>query len=292
MSQWNEDVRFLLFDIESVADPLLVAAIRHPGEEMDPNEAVELYRKELMEKKGSDFIPYTYQVPISLALAKIRGDYSLADLLVLKFEDGGPAEIAKRFWEGWAYYNQPTFVTFNGRGFDLPLMEMTAFRYGIPIPQWFMMGGKSYDQPRNRFNQSAHLDLCDVLTNSGATHLSGGLSLAAKMIAKPGKIGTCGDMVQDMFNEGRFDEIHAYCRCDVLDTYFVFLRVMLLCGKISTKEEHDLCQRTLTWLHERGAQTPVYQSYLKAWEKADKEERLSDLLAQKVREKVGGGDEK
>ena len=70
MEPRNQDVRYLLFDVESVADPLLVASVRHPGEEIDPIEAIEIYRKELMEKKGSDFIPYTYQFPVSVVLAK------------------------------------------------------------------------------------------------------------------------------------------------------------------------------------------------------------------------------
>ncbi len=287
MEPRNQDVRYLLFDVESVADPLLVASVRHPGEEIDPIEAIEIYRKELMEKKGSDFIPYTYQFPVSVVLAKIAEDFSLSDLVLLRFEDGGPEKIARRFWEGWSYYC-PTLVTFNGRGFDLPLMELMAFRYQIPIPGWFNLDGRSFEQPRYRYNSRSHLDLCDLLTNCGATHFTGGLNLAAKLIAKPGKMGTEGDMVQDLFNEGRFQEIHDYCRCDVLDTYFVFLRLMVLCGKLPPENEHPLCQKTLTWLHQQSGEYPIYSTYLKAWKKRDKEERLYDFLRRRFEEGTGG----
>ena len=278
MSYGGEDVRYLIFDIESVADPNLVAAIRHPSGDVAPDEALREYRDELMEKKGSDFIPYTFQTPISLALAKVNSDFAITGLGVLKFEDGGPGELTRRFWKGWEHYRKPTLVTFNGRGFDLPLLELTAFRYGIPIIEWMALGAKSYEQPRNRYNTGVHFDLCDILTNFGATHFSGGLDLASKLIQKPGKIETCGNMVQDLFAEKKFAEIHAYCRCDVLDSYFVFLRTMLLTGRLSPREESDLIRRTKGWLESQVEEVPVYRAYLDAWEKAEKAESLDQYL--------------
>ncbi|MBQ9126963.1 MAG: hypothetical protein IJY15_04290, partial [Thermoguttaceae bacterium] len=77
--------RYLVFDIESVADPALIAATR-TNFETEPTQALREYRDELMEKKGSDFIPHTFQVPISLALGKVRDDFSLADITVLRVE--------------------------------------------------------------------------------------------------------------------------------------------------------------------------------------------------------------
>lgn len=270
MSVEKEDVRFLLFDIESVADPNLVAKVRHPEGGVGPSEAIREYRDELMEKKGSDFIPYTFQVPVSLALAKISGDFTISGLGVLKFEDGGPGEIARRFWRGWEHYRKPTLVTFNGRGFDIPLLELTAFRYGIPIEAWMAVGAKSFDQPRNRYNIGAHLDLCDILTNYGATHFAGGLNLAAKLLKKPGKIETCGDMVQDLFDAGELDKIHRYCRCDVLDSYFVFLRLMVLSGRLDPPEEEMLIHKTRQWLDRESDRIPVFREYLDAWSEAEK----------------------
>ncbi|MDO5579710.1 MAG: 3'-5' exonuclease [Planctomycetia bacterium] len=258
----KEDVRFLVFDIESVADPKLVANVRFPHEEIDENNALRQYRDELMEKKGSDFVPYTFQIPISLALAKVRGDYSLIDIKVL---DNGPENICRTFWNGWLHYQKPTLITFNGRGFDIPLLELTAFRFGIPIPEWLAWGARSYDQPRYRYNYNKHFDLCDFLTNNGAVQFTGGLNLASKIIQKPGKIDTKGDMVQDIYDEGNLEQIHQYCRCDVLDTYFVFLRLMLLNGQISANQEKALIDSTKEWLKTNAEAFPVYQLYLDAW---------------------------
>lgn len=274
-------IQYLIFDIESITDPLLVAEVRHPGEEITPEDALKKYREELMEKKGSDFVPYTYQVPVSLALAKVRSDFSLAGLAVLKCEDGGPAKITRDFWNGWRAYKQPTFVTFNGRGFDIPLMELAAFRYGVPIPEWF--SGSGYQAKRNRFNQASHLDLFDQISNFGSTQLSGGLNLLSKMIAHPGKMETHGDMVQDMFDAGRFDEIHSYCRCDVLDTYFVFLRWQVVTGYLQPQREQELRAQAREVLNEQISDTPIYKAYLDSWDRAESLPKLDGYLESKIR---------
>ncbi|MGL6225620.1 MAG: 3'-5' exonuclease [Thermoguttaceae bacterium] len=258
-------IKYLIFDIESVADPNLVAKIHYPGESIDPKTAVRKYRDELMQEHGSDFIPYTFQIPISVAIAKVTDDFEMTDLVVLDEPHFRPHEITRRFWRGWTeYYGRPTLVSFNGRGFDLPLLELAAFRYAIPIPNWFATESKSFDQPRNRYNSRTHLDLYDLLTNYGATRLSGGLNLISNLLGKPGKMGVQGCMVQDMYDAGKLQEINDYCRCDVLDTYFVFLRMMLLLGHITLEREQELVRRTKHWLEERP-NISAYLKYLENW---------------------------
>jgi predicted PolB exonuclease-like 3'-5' exonuclease len=72
-----------------------------------------------------------------------------------------------------------------------------------------------------------------------------------------------GDMVQDLYEAGNLAEINDYCRCDVLDTYFVFLRTRVLTGELSRDEEQGLAAETKTWLSRQAAKTPVYGEYLK-----------------------------
>ena len=259
------DVRYLVFDVESVADPELVAKLRYPDEAVEPAQAVRRYRDELMEKYESDFIPYTYQVPVSVAAAKLAGDYRLIDLVVLDEPQFRPHVITDYFWRGWEKYRRPTLVSFNGRSFDVPLLELAAFRYGLSVPGWFQLGGKSFEQPRNRFNQRSHIDLCELLTNFGSTRFTGGLNLAANLLGKPGKMGTQGNMVQDMFDAGKLAEINDYCRCDVLDTYFVFLRTRVLVGQLSLDQEQAIVAQTKNWLQEQSDATPAYGLYLEKW---------------------------
>jgi predicted PolB exonuclease-like 3'-5' exonuclease len=258
-------VRYLVFDLESVADAPLVAKLRFAGRAVEPDEAVRLYRAELEERYESDFIPYTYQVPVAAAVGKVTEDFRLLDIVLLDEPQFRPHEITERFWRGWEAYHRPTLVSFNGRGFDLPLLELAAFRYGLSLPGWFGSGGKTFDQPRNRYNTQSHIDLCELLTNFGTTRFNNGLNLAANLLGKPGKMAVQGDMVQDMYQEGRLAEINEYCRCDVLDTYFVFLRSRVLLGQLALNAEQQLIADTKRWLESKAETVVAFRRYLDHW---------------------------
>jgi predicted PolB exonuclease-like 3'-5' exonuclease len=258
-------VRYLVFDIESIADGELVSKIRYPGQNLAPADAVRRYRDELMAKFDSDFIPYTFQVPVSVVVAKVAADFSLIDIVALDEPQFRSHIITEHFWRGWDAYRRPTLVSFNGRTFDLPLLELAAFRYGLSLPAWFAVGGKTYEQPRNRYNTEAHLDLHDVLTNFGASRFNGGLNLVANLLGKPGKMDVQGHMVQDLWNEGKLAQINDYCRCDVLDTYFAFLRTMVLLGQFQLDDEQRLVHVVKDWLTARAGTISVYAAYLDGW---------------------------
>ncbi len=261
----NSSVRYLVFDVESVADGPLVSKLRYAGQSLEPAAAVRQYRDELMEKYETDFIPYSFQTPNSIVVGKVSAEFRLEDVVVLDEPHYRPHVMTENFWRGWEKYRRPTLVSFNGRGFDLPLLELAAFRYGISVPGWFQALGKSFDHPRSRYNTAAHIDLCELLTNFGATRFSGGLNLAANLLGKPGKMSIQGDMVQDMFDAGRLAEINDYCRCDVLDTYFVFLRSRVLAGQLTLETEQQLIADTKAWLEARAASSAAYRQYLDHW---------------------------
>jgi 3'-5' exonuclease len=119
----SEKPAFLIFDIETVVDGRLVQRVRFPDEPaLAPAEAVTRYRRQLLESSNgkSDFVPHTFHLPISIAIAKVAADLSLQEVRTLDRPKFRPQVIARTFWKGWQSYGQPTFVTFNGRVFDLP----------------------------------------------------------------------------------------------------------------------------------------------------------------------------
>jgi len=258
-------IRYMVFDVESVADPELVARLRYPGGAISPDEAVRRYRAELLAKYDSDFIPYSYQIPVALVVAKVTADFRLVDVVALDEPRYRPHVMTQLFWRGWQAYRQPTLVSFNGRSFDIPLLELAAFRYGISIPGWFETAGRLQDQPRSRYNTQAHLDLCELLTNFGTARFTGGLNLAASLLGKPGKMDVEGSMVQDLYWAGELQKINDYCRCDVLDTYFVFLRTRVLVGELTLEEEQKIVQEAKAFLESQAAHVPAYRTYLAHW---------------------------
>ena len=258
-----EQVSYLIFDAESVADKELIAKVRYPDEGLSGEEALERYQAELMEQKGTTFVPCTYQVPATVVIGKVGPNFELLDLVSLDEPDFRSHVITTHFWKGWEVYRRPTWVTFNGRTFDLPLMEMAAFRYGISLQKWFLSDG--YRSPRNRFQTDSHLDLQELLTNHGSIRFNGGLNLVAQILGKPGKMGMSGDQVQATWDAGEKREVSDYCRNDVLDTYFVFLRSMVLMGRLTLEKELKLVAKTKNWIEERVEQCKAYREYLDHW---------------------------
>jgi predicted PolB exonuclease-like 3'-5' exonuclease len=157
-------------------------------------------------------------------------------------------------------------------------MELAAFRYGLSVPAWFNVDSKSFEQSRNRYNHDSHLDLQDLLTNFGAIRMSGGLNLLAHLIDKPAKSGIDGSQVQDLYYDGHVDQINDYCRCDVLDTYFVFLRSRVLLGRLSLQDEQVLTDLTRQMLTDQADEHPAYRHYLTTWDRR-LEHRMDSLEA-------------
>lgn len=261
------DVRYLIFDVETVGDGDLIQRVRYPDDKLSPRDAVEMYRSDLLEQTGRDVLPPTFVVPISVAVAKVSADFRLRDLTVLDAPHFRPKQIIQKFWQGWLHYDRPTFVTFNGRGYDMPVMEFGAYRHGISLPGWFNVESKSFEQARNRYNIDRHIDLQDLFSNFSAVRVNGGLNLMANLIDKPGKSGIDGSQVQGLYDDGQAEQINDYCRCDVLDTYFVFLRSRVLIGRLSLEDEQALVEETRELLESQAEDHPAYQHYLKFWDR-------------------------
>lgn len=265
MSVSTNEVKYLLFDVESVADGEAIAKTRYPKRKYNPKQAIDAFRQDLIIESGRDFIPYTYHTPIAVVAAKIREDFSLMEIVSLDEPHFRPDVITRYFWMGWERYARPTLVTFNGRSFDIPLMELAAFRYGISVPSWFNIRDKSFEQNRNRYNIHSHFDLHEILTNFGSSWFRGGLNLAANLLNKPGKLDVQGSMVQDLYAAGKTSDISEYCRCDVLDTYFVFLRVQVMMGRLTLEQERHLTDTTKQMIEGQADLHPAYRSYLEQW---------------------------
>jgi predicted PolB exonuclease-like 3'-5' exonuclease len=255
---------WLVFDCESIPDGKLLNIVKYPTETMTPEEAVARAQAEARASSGgSDFLPVTFQLPIAISMLRIGSDFSLQALTCLDVPHYRPRAIIEQFWAGLLHYHQQydgsiKMVTFNGRGFDLPLMEMAAFRYGLSAPDLLGSLHKRYDD--------WHLDLMDWLTNYGAIRLSGGLNLLARLLGKPGKMEVTGKKVYPMWREGKIAQISDYCLCDTLDTYFVFLRTRVMAGEISLAEEQALIRRTKHWLREQSTDFPALSDYVTNWQ--------------------------
>ena len=252
--------RYLILDTESVPDGRLLAKVKYPTDNLAPAEAVARAQEEARAKSptGSDFLPVTFQYPVAVCILRVGADFAIQALTCLDAPRYQSSKIVEDFWKGVEHYGYARLVTFNGRGFDLPLLEFAAFRYGCCARGYYQNG-------RKRYNGGNHLDLLEWLTNYGACRLDGGLNLFSKLLGKPGKMEVSGDQVYQMFMDKRLQEINDYCMYDTIDTYFVFLRTRVLAGECTLDQEKELVSKTKDWLIAKCAELPALQKYLDNW---------------------------
>jgi len=225
-------VHFAIFDVETRIDKALVKAVLHRHEEIGEEEAYERTRAQMAARSrtGSDFFPVAFHVPVSIVIGDVNDERVLTAVQVLGADGYSEAAIVRAFWERLERF-RGTLVTFNGRNFDLPVMELAALRHGCIIPRYFK-GGFRY-----RYSDVDHYDLYDFVTNFGAFSVRGGFHLLAQLVGLPGKGAVDGAGVQALWESGHLADIHAYSRRDVIQTYFLFLRLELMRGRI-TAEQH------------------------------------------------------
>jgi 3'-5' exonuclease len=248
---------FLVVDTESIPDGRLLRQVKYPGQNLSDDEAIIKAQDAARENSwsGSDFLPVTFQIPVSVCVARVGFDYSLTKITCLDSPRYRPGEMVSQFWGGVEKMSAK-LVTFNGRSFDMPLLELAACRFGCTAPNYFQ-------NSRHRF--SGAIDLLDWFTNFGAYRMVGGLNLLAKLLGLPGKMEIAGDQVYAMYKEGRYQDINDYCMFDTLDTYFIFLRSRVMIGELGAEREAELVARARDYLAERAQELPALKIYLDNW---------------------------
>lgn len=254
-----DQTAYLVFDVETVPDGELIGRVKYPGQGLGPQEAVARFRQELLDRGRSDFIPPSFCYPVAVCVARVAADFRLQAITSLDAPAFRPCELVRAFWHGLAHY-QATLVSFNGRSFDMPVLELAAFRFGTSVP------GHFNDRFGRRYRYgTAHLDLHDWLSNHGACPVAGGLDLLSKLLGKPGKMTTTGADVYDLFLARRTDQINDYCMFDVLDTYFVFLRTRVMTAQIDLDTEQDRMAQARQWITSQLERHPHLARYLEHW---------------------------
>lgn len=251
-----------VFDIETIPDVELGRRIYDLGDLSDRQVGYVMQAKR-REESGTEFLSYEQHrvVAISVAL-RSRDTFKIWSL----GEPGAPeAEIVQRFYDGIEKYT-PDLVSWNGSGFDLPVLHYRALRHGIVAPRYWEAGDEDqafrYNNYLNRYH-SRHLDLMDVLSSyQGRARV--GLQATATLLGLPGKLGMSGDKVWDAYCDGQIDAIRNYCETDVLNTFLVYLRFEMMRGHLLRDEYQAEVARVRDVLQAQGK--PHFQEFVAAWE--------------------------
>ncbi|WP_298703244.1 3'-5' exonuclease [uncultured Campylobacter sp.] len=196
--------------------------------------AMEIFK----EKTGSEFLPVCFHrvVSISAVMADGFGRF----LRVSTLEGENERDKIAKFLTFIEDFN-PRLVSFNGRGFNLPMIMARAMCYDLSAAAYFETNDRDnnkskWENYRSRYDGRFHLDLLDHISDFGAVR---GLKLdhICASVGLPGKYDVHGDQVLQLYYGGEQAKIDEYCRSDVLNTYWLFLKYELLRGKI-TKDDY------------------------------------------------------
>ena len=218
----------LVFDIETVPDVELGRRLYDLPELDDAAVAQAMFAKQ-RQARGSDFLPPPQQRVVAIS-AVLRSHDGLK-IFSLGEEQSSERELVQRFFDGLEHYT-PELVSWNGSGFDLPVLNYRALRHGIDAHRYWEMGEADRDFRYNNYLSRyhwRHIDLMDVLSAYGASGRAS-LDVVAQLIGLPGKLGIGGAAVWSSYQHGELGAIRDYCETDVLNTYLIYLRFQLTRG--------------------------------------------------------------
>jgi predicted PolB exonuclease-like 3'-5' exonuclease len=254
-----------VFDIETVPD--VAAGRKVYGLEglSDKDVAEVMFHQRRQETNGSDFLRLHLQRIIVISV--VMRSREMLKVWSLGEPDAPEQDLLRRFFDGIEKFS-PTLVSWNGGGFDLPVLHYRSLLHGIVAPRYWDTGENDssfkWNNYLNRYH-NRHTDLMDVLA-AYQSRANAPLDEVATLLGLPGKMGMNGAQVWENYLRGDISGIRNYCEVDVLNTYLVYLRFELIRGHLNPAEYTEECQMLRQTLS--SDDKPHLQAFLQAWNPA------------------------
>jgi predicted PolB exonuclease-like 3'-5' exonuclease len=252
----------LVFDIETVPDVAGLRRLHGLDAKIPDAQVADMAFQLRRQATGGDFLPLHLHrvIVISCALTE-RGD----SFKVWSLAGESEGELIQRFYEGIEKYT-PQLVSWNGGGFDLPVLHYRGLIHSVKAPRYWDLGEDDRDFKWNNYisrYHSRHLDLMDLLAlYQGRANAP--LSDLAQLMGLPGKLGMDGGEVWGAYQAGKLAGIQNYCETDVVNTYLIYLRFQLMRGVLTEAQHRSQCELVRAALtHLPG---PHWKEFLARWQ--------------------------
>jgi len=256
----------LVFDIETIPDVAGLRLLRGEPAEATDAEVVARELAERAEAGRSDFLPHHLQrvLVISCVFRNAEG------LRVHSFVDREPEGVSQEGKLIQTFFNTlekhvPQLVSWNGGGFDLPVLHYRGLRHGVVANKYWDLGEDDREFKWNNYISRyhlRHLDLMDLLAMY-QPRASAPMDALAKLCGFPGKLGMDGSAVYGAYLQGQLEDVRRYCETDVMNTYLLYCRFQKMRGGF-TEAEYE---REVAFVRETlaGVDEPHWREYLAAW---------------------------
>ncbi len=258
-------MNLFVFDIETVPDVENGRRLYRLDGLDDRNVAAAMFHLRAQETGGSEFLRHHLHRIVAISVVLQTPErfkvWSLGEV------DAPEGELIRRFFDGIERYT-PTLISWNGSGFDLPVLHYRSLLHGIAAHRYWDTGGDDRDFKWNNYlsrYHERHTDLMDVLSGYQPRAVAR-LDEIATLLGFPGKMGMSGAQVWDSYQAGAIEGIRNYCETDVLNTYLVYLRFELVRGHLTGADYAQACQLVRDELQK--ADKPHLQEFLQAWQAA------------------------
>ena len=256
----------LVFDIETIPDVQGLRRLHELPADLADAEVAEAAMALRRQSSGSDFLPHYLQRVVAISCV-LRARDKLAVWSLGEAEDGEALLIA-RFFELFDRYT-PQVVSWNGGGFDFPVLHYRSMLHGIAAPRYWEWGDEDrefrYNNYLNRYH-TRHLDLMDLLAQFQPRAYAP-LDAMARLCGLPGKLGMDGSQVWGAIRRGEIAPIRAYCETDVVNTWLLYLRLLRMRGVLDA----DAFTGEVALTRRRLGELPAvpWAEFLQAWPVAE-----------------------
>ncbi len=255
----------MVFDIESIPDLCGLRALRGVPSSVSDEQLHRDWLAERQEKGLSDFMPLHLQRVLVISVVFRNAD----GIRVHSFVDrDGKSEgkVVQTFFHAIEKHT-PQLVSWNGGGFDLPVLHYRGLLHGVEASRYWDLGEEDREFKWNNYISRyhlRHLDLMDLLAMySPKNHAP--LDALAKLFGFPGKLGMDGSQVHAQYLAGQLEDIRRYCETDVMNTYLVYCRFQKMRGGFTEAEYEQEIAFVKHALAELAASEMHWSAYLGAW---------------------------
>jgi 3'-5' exonuclease len=252
----------LAFDIETVPDVAGLRNLHGLNAELPDGEVAEMAFQLRRQKTGSDFLPLHLHRVVAISCALRDRDHFR--VWSLGGETEGEAVLIQRFFDGVAKYT-PQLVSWNGGGFDLPVLHYRGLIHGVRARRYWETGDEDREFRYNNYISRYHPRHCDLMDLLSLYQLraSAPLDDFARLLGFPGKLGFDGSQVWSAFAAGKIADIRRYCETDVVNTYLVYLRFQLMREALTENQHRAECEVVRATLRASGE--PHWKEFLSRW---------------------------
>ena len=246
----------LAFDIETIPDCAGIRRLYDLPADLPDAEVAEVAFQKRRGVAGNDFLPPHLQRVIVISCVA-RDDEGVKIFSIGEPERDEKTALA-RFFDA-IDRKTPQLVSWNGKGFDIPVLNHRALIHGVCCTRFW--NTEEFNNYVNRY-QTKHLDLMDQLAMFNSRGFAP-LDELARLAGLPGKQGIGGAEVWTAYRRGEMQAIRDYCEVDVVNTYLLFQRFQVVRGLLNHERYDAECALLRETLERRTE--PHWREFLSLW---------------------------